>query len=99
MWFVLALRLGATVRELKSRMTHREFVWWRALFRFSPFDDERCFDLPAAHVAVQMNRFRGGEAELHDFMPYRYRRKPSASDLPENEMGLMDYLHSRKTVH
>jgi hypothetical protein len=75
-------------------MTHREFVWWRALFEISPFDDERCFDLPAAHIATQVNLLRGGEAELKDFIPYR-RKEPAPPDDPSG--GLMGYLHSRNT--
>lgn len=96
MWFILALRLGGTVRELKSRMTHREFVWWRALFALSPFDDERCFDLPAAHVARELRVTRGKSASINDFM--FYSRKP-AEPLDEQSGGLMAYLHSRNTMN
>lgn len=76
-------------------MTHREFVSWRALFRISPFDDERCFDVPGALVAFEVNRMRGGSTPFGDFIPHRFKPpEPVAGDV---DRGLMNYLHSRNT--
>lgn len=76
-------------------MTHREFVSWRAMFRVSPFDDERCFDVPAAQVAFEVNRMRGGSTPFPDFLPYRFKALEAPADGVDR--GLMNYLHSRNT--
>lgn len=92
---MLALRIGATVRELKRRMTHREFIAWTLFYRLSPFDDERCFDAPAARVAEQLSISRKGKARFKDFLPHRETKiaskpKPKKqSELSENEMGYL----------
>ena len=45
---MLALRFGATVSELKQRMSYAEFVRWAAFYERHPFDDFHLQTLPAA---------------------------------------------------
>jgi hypothetical protein len=72
-WRALALRMGLPLAVLQRVMTHREFVGWRAFFRREPFDDARCFDLPAAmlrQLYVNSHRKPGSRPHpLQDFLP------------------------------
>lgn len=79
---MLALRIGATVRELKRRMTHREFMSWCVFYQLSPFDDERCFDAPAARVAEQVSISRKGKARFKDFLPHRETKVGKKAPVP-----------------
>jgi hypothetical protein len=78
-------------------MTHREFVSWKAFFKLSPFDDQRCFDAPAARVATATIRSQGGKAKFEDFMPYRKQvGVPNGTgELSDDDIALMNYMGTR----
>ncbi len=83
MWRALALRMGKTLREIKREMSWGEFEGWKAFYLREPFDDARCYDLPAARVTQAMvNAWRasGSSPEpIQSFMPFR--PPPSDADL------------------
>ena len=58
-------------------MRPSEFGIWMAMWRISPWDDERA-DIHAAQIALQVSRSglvkKGGDWDINDFLPYR--RKP-----------------------
>lgn len=78
-------------------MTHREFVRWGIFFRLFPFDDERCFDAPAARVAAQVNRSAGGRAQIEDFLPHRVIPPAIAPTPDDPSAGLRGYFQHRTT--
>lgn len=77
-------------------MTRREFVSWKVFYRLSPFDDERCFDAPAARVAEQVSVSRKGKARFKDFLPHRDTKvapskpkKKKPGELSANELAFL----------
>ncbi len=79
----LAFRMGKTLRQLKREMTWAEFEGWKAFFIREPFDDRRCFDLPAARITQALaNAWRASNTDpfpIEAFLPFR--EEPSVEDL------------------
>lgn len=78
-------------------MTHREFLSWCVFYQLSPFDDERCFDAPAARVAEQVSISRKGKARFKDFLPHRKAKvgetqpaKKPKGELSANELSYLN---------
>lgn len=83
--------MGSPIGLLKQRMTHREFAEWCWVFDRQPFDDQRCFDLPAAlQISHLLNlHLREGMQPFthHDFMPFTPRPPPADEDIDQLVIG------------
>lgn len=67
----MALNLGGTIAEIKSRMTPREMaIWKRYRQKYGPMNDVRRYDRVAALIATAVNRSAGGKAKMQDFFLY-----------------------------
>ena len=74
MWQALALRFGCPIEELKTRMTHREFVYWCEVYKRRPFDDEHTIHLTGALLRADMRALAGGKkskVNIEELIPYR----------------------------
>ena len=71
-WYRLALVMHIPVGELQQRMSHSEFLHWRAYYRRETFGDTRS-DLQAAQqlaLTANVNRKKSAKrATVDDFMP------------------------------
>ena len=78
--------MGYPLRLLARLMTHAEFLGWVDEFLREPFDDRRCFDLPAALIQsllANIHRGEGQKAHRFDlFMPFAEAWRQPA---PESE--------------
>jgi len=73
--FRLALALGMTVRELKSRLTYNEFTEWMAYYQLEPFGEFRSDLRNGALCSLIANikrdpKRRSSPYEPKDFMPF-----------------------------
>lgn len=70
--------MGYPLSILKRLMTHREFLGWCRFYSVEPFDDQRCFDRPAAAVQATMANIKRGPDtaafQVADFLPYPHDR-------------------------
>lgn len=66
MWHRLALALGATVEELRERMTGREFAAWCEYYAIEPFGALRD-EYHARMIAAAVARALGANVEMSDF--------------------------------
>lgn len=71
---------GVTVRELKHRMSHREFVTWLEYFsRIGRVGPARLYDRGPALIAWQIDRALGVKSELADYLPVVEEKHMEAS--------------------
>lgn len=76
---------GATVRELKRRMTHREFMDWLEYFsRVGRVGPIRLYDRGPALLAWKIDQVVGGKSQMTDYLP--------ATAEPEVEASVEDVI-------
>ncbi|WP_282389800.1 DUF4035 domain-containing protein [Pseudomonas sp. PS01296] len=64
----LALRLGMTLQELRSRMSAEELFLWMAYNQESPLSDTRG-DIQASIIAASVFQAQGAKVSAVDLMP------------------------------
>lgn len=64
----LALRLGMTLQDLRSRMSAEELFLWMAYNQESPLSDTRG-DIQASIIAASVFQARGAKVSAVDLMP------------------------------
>lgn len=79
--------MGYPRRVLERLMTYAELRQWVRDYSDEPFDDRRCFDMPAARVENLLSNINRDTKRhpqplpLADFVPYPRRRAPEDLDL------------------
>ncbi|MGH8430734.1 MAG: phage tail assembly protein T [Solimonas sp.] len=77
--------MGYPLRILKRVMPHAEFLGWCRFYAAEPFDDERCYDLPAASMqATVANIWRAKDTPPippANFLPYRRAEAGPEADI------------------
>lgn len=67
------------MRDLKARMSHREWLGWIDYFnRNGRLTPERIHDRTAAMICYQISAALGGKAKYEDFL---YKRREKASNM------------------
>jgi hypothetical protein len=74
--------MGYPMRLLSRLMLYAEFLEWARTFAAEPFDDRRCFDLPAAAIQANALLIANPKSELRaaDFMPYTDKPAEEAAE-------------------
>lgn len=71
----LALRLGMTLQDLRSRMSAEELFLWMAYNQESPLSDTRG-DIQASIVAASVFQTQGAKVSAVDLMP-KWKEEPA----------------------
>lgn len=71
----LALRLGMTLHDLRSRMSAEELFLWMAYNQESPLSDTRG-DIQASIVAASVFQAQGAKVSAVDLMP-KWKEEPA----------------------
>ena len=70
----LALRLGMTLQDLRSRMTAEELFLWMAYNQESPLSDTRG-DIQASIIAASVFQAQGAKVSAIDLLP-KWKAEP-----------------------
>lgn len=71
---------GATVKELKRRMTHKEWMEWLDYFsRVGRLDPVRLYDRGPALLAWRMDAAMGGQTTIKNYLPFSSEPEGSAN--------------------
>lgn len=71
----LALRLGMTLQDLRSRMSAEELFLWMAYNQESPLSDARG-DIQASIIAASVFQARGAKVSAVDLLP-KWKEEPA----------------------
>lgn len=78
------MQLGATVKELKRRITHKEWVEWvDYVNRYGRLDPVRMYDWGDARIAWLISKTHGGKGEFAEFLPHKPQPKSGVGSLDE----------------
>lgn len=75
MWQALSLRWGIPIEELQERITQREFMYWVAVYRARPFDDEHTTMLAQALIRADMRLMtssKGQKVNVTSLIPFHH---------------------------
>lgn len=83
----LALRLGMTLQDLRSRMSAEELFLWMAYNQESPLSDTRG-DIQASIIAASVFQAQGAKVSAVDLMP-KWKDEAAAvvDEVAESEEG------------
>lgn len=83
----LALRLGMTLQDLRSRMSAEELFLWMAYNQESPLSDTRG-DIQASIIAASVFQAQGAKVSAVDLMPkWRDESKVVVDEVAQTEEG------------